>query len=373
MPTACHRYLKQIFSEIRRFFGFYGVYNYDRVERRVICVKFRERREELEKLLVCDAGVRAENSAGRLRPEEEDGVRTCFQRDIDRITHSKAFRRLKHKTQVFLEPEGDHYRTRLTHTLEVTRIARTIARALNLNEDLTEAIGLGHDLGHTPFGHAGERALDEILRDDGGFRHYEQSLRVVDIIEKEGRGLNLTQEVREGILRHTCDPLSRTLEGQTVRLADKIAYINHDVDDAIRSGTLIGEEIPGVVREILGSRYSARINTIVEDVIAQGVEDGFVHMSREVENAVNVFSDFLYERVYRDPVVKGEEKKVSGLLSGIFDYFVANPAKMSAEYLAIADREGVRRAAADYVSGMTDTYAVESYNSIFVPMAWTVK
>ena len=333
----------------------------------------REKREALETLLVCDAGVRAAASTGRFRPEPEDEVRTCFQRDIDRITHSKAFRRLKQKTQVFLEPEGDHYRTRLTHTLEVTRIARTIARALSLNEDLTEAIGLGHDLGHTPFGHAGERALNELLADEGGFRHYEQSLRVVDIIEKEGRGLNLTNEVREGILRHTCDPLSATLEGQTVRLADKIAYINHDVDDAIRSGTLSGDDIPAIVRDTLGHRYSARINTIVEDIIAQGTGAGAVRMSGPVEQAVNVFSDFLYERVYRNPVVKGEERKVQGLLSGIFDYFAANPAKMSAEYLAIAEKDGVRRAAADYVAGMTDPYAIEIHNSIFVPMAWTVK
>ncbi len=333
----------------------------------------REEREELERLLVHDAGVRAENSKGREHPEPEDGVRTCFQRDIDRITHSKAFRRLKQKTQVFLEPEGDHYRTRLTHTLEVTRIARTIARALYLNEDLTEAIGLGHDLGHTPFGHAGERALNELLADRGGFRHYEQSLRVVDIIEKEGKGLNLTYEVREGILRHTCDPLSETLEGQVVRLADKIAYINHDVDDAIRSGTLKGEEIPDEVHRVLGGRYSARINTIVEDIIAQGVEGGMVRMSPEVGHAVDTFSDFLYERVYKNPVVKGEERKILGLLGGIFDYFVKNPAKMSAEYVAIAHCEGVERAAADYVSGMTDPYAIEVHNSIFVPVAWTVK
>ncbi len=333
----------------------------------------REKREALERLIVSDAGVRAEQSAGRLHAEEEDGVRTCFQRDIDRITHSKAFRRLKQKTQVFLEPEGDHYRTRLTHTLEVTRIARTIARALNLNEDLTEAIGLGHDLGHTPFGHAGERALNELLADLGGFRHYEQSLRVVDKIEKDGRGLNLTMETRDGILRHTCDPLAATLEGQVVRLSDKIAYINHDVDDAIRSGTLRGEDIPETVREVLGKRYSTRINTIVEDVIAQGTSSGVVRMSAEVAEAVDVFSDFLYERVYKNPVVKGEEKKVLGLLSGIFDYFVKNPAKMSAEYLETVYTEGPERAAADYVAGMTDPYAIEVHNSIFVPMAWTVK
>ncbi len=336
-------------------------------------MNIREKREELERALVCSRGVRAENSKGREHPESEDEVRTCFQRDIDRITHSKAFRRLKQKTQVFLEPEGDHYRTRLTHTLEVTRIARTISRALYLNEDLTEAIGLGHDLGHTPFGHAGERALNELLAASGGFRHYEQSLRVVDIIEKEGRGLNLTYEVREGILRHTCDPLSETLEGQVVRLADKIAYINHDVDDAIRSGTLRGEDIPDKVRTVLGGRYSARINTIVEDIIARGIEDGRVGMSPEVEDAVNAFSDFLYERVYKNPEVKGEERKVLGLLSGIFDYLVKNPAKMSEEYLSIAEREGVERAVTDYVSGMTDPYAIEMHNRFFVPKAWDIK
>ena len=333
----------------------------------------REKRQELEELLICPAGVRSRDSAGRLRPEPEDQVRTCFQRDIDRITHSKAFRRLKQKTQVFLEPEGDHYRTRLTHTLEVTRIARTIARALMLNEDLTEAIGLGHDLGHTPFGHAGERALNQMLEDSGGFRHYEQSLRVVDVLEKDGRGLNLTQEVREGILRHTCDPLSRTLEGQVVRIADKVAYINHDVDDAIRSGTLRGEEIPENVRRVLGHRYSARIDTIVRDIIDQGTDSGVIRMSGQVAEAVEEFSDFLYRRVYMNPVVKGEERKVLGLLAGIFDYFVKNPAKMSAEYRQIADREGISRAVADYVSGMTDPYAIEIHNSIFVPMAWTVK
>ena len=328
--------------------------------------------EKLEELIICGRGVLSSQSKGRLEPEAEAGSRTCFQRDIDRITHSKAFRRLKQKTQVFLEPEGDHYRTRLTHTLEVTRIARTISRALRLNEDLTEAIGLGHDLGHTPFGHAGERALNEVLSEDGGFRHYEQSLRVVDIIEKEGRGLNLTMEVRDGILRHTCDPLAATLEGQVVRLADKTAYINHDVDDAIRSGTLKEEDIPQQVREVLGSRYSQRINTIVEDIISCGCQ-GNIHMSQEVEGAVDTFYAFLNQRVYKNPVVKGEERKVKGLLTGIFEYYVKNPDRMSEEFRQIADREGIRRAAADYVAGMTDPYAIEVYNSIFVPMAWTVK
>jgi dGTPase len=255
----------------------------------------------------------------------------------------------------------------------VTRIARTISRALELNEDLTEAIGLGHDLGHTPFGHAGERALNKLLCDDGGFRHYEQSLRVVDIIEKEGRGLNLTMEVRDGILRHTNDPLAATLEGQVVRLADKTAYINHDVDDAIRSGTLKEEQLPREVTQVLGDHYSKRINTIVEDIVSCGCSDGYIHMSEEISQAVDVFYEFLYEHVYRNPVVKGEERKVAGILNGIFDYYEKNPEKMSEEFREIADREGVRRAAADYVAGMTDPYAIEVYNSIFVPMAWTVK
>ncbi len=336
-------------------------------------VSIREHHEILERTTVNEHGVRAEDSRGRLTPEREDDVRTCFQRDVDRITHSKAFRRLKQKTQVFLEPEGDHYRTRLTHTLEVTRIARTISRALGLNEDLTEAAGLGHDLGHTPFGHAGERALDTILKDEGGFRHYEQSLRVVDLIEKEGHGLNLTMEVRDGILRHTCDPLAATMEGQVVRIADKIAYINSDVDDAIRSGTLRNEDLPERVTEVLGGSYSKRINTLVVDVINHGCGDGVIGMEPEIAEAVDVFSAFLMERVYRNPVIKGEERKVYGILWGIFDYFERNPSRMSEEYRLIAEREGVRRAVADYIAGMTDPYSIDLYNSIFVPMAWTVK
>ena len=304
----------------------------------------REETEKLEEILVGENGVRAANTIGRVIVEDEDSVRTAFQRDVDRITHSKAFRRLKQKTQVFLDPEGDHYRTRLTHTLEVTRIARTMARALRFNEDLTEAIGLGHDLGHTPFGHAGERALNVIMEADGGFRHYEQSLRVVDTLEKNGRGLNLTYEVRDGIVRHTCDPLAATFEGQAVRLADKIAYINHDVDDAI-----------------------------VTDVIGEGCASGRLRMSPEVGAAVDTFHEFLYENVYRNPTVKGEERKVQGLINGIFEYYFKNPEKMSEEYLAIADRDGLTRAVCDYVAGMTDSYAIAVHKDIFIPMAWTVK
>ncbi len=231
--------------------------------------ELRKKREALELVMISDCGARAADSRGRMHPEEECPIRTCFQRDTDRIIHSKAFRRLMHKTQVFLQPEGDHYRTRLTHTLEVTRIARTIARGLMLNEDLTEAIALGHDLGHTPFGHAGERALNEIMDANGGFRHYEQSLRVVDVLEKDGRGLNLTWEVRNGILRHTNDPPADTLEGQVVRVADRTAYMNHDADDAIRAGILRESDIPPEVTCALGERYSERIDTIIRDVLTE--------------------------------------------------------------------------------------------------------
>ncbi|MBQ4382094.1 MAG: deoxyguanosinetriphosphate triphosphohydrolase [Oscillospiraceae bacterium] len=336
-------------------------------------MNIREETQRLEELVVGPRGVRAVNTAGRRISEEEDDVRTAFQRDVDRITHSKAFRRMKQKTQVFLDPEGDHYRTRLTHTLEVTRVARTMARALRLNEDLTEAIGLGHDLGHTPFGHAGERALNELMKDVGGFRHYEQSLRVVDVLEKDGRGLNLTYEVRDGILRHTCDPLAATLEGQLVRLADKIAYINHDVDDSIRAGILREEDIPGEVREVLGRRYSMRINTIVSDVIQQGCDKGPVHMGEKVGHAVDAFYAYLNENVYHNPVVKGEERKVLGLISGIYDHYYRNPDLMGREFAAIADRDGLRRAVCDYVAGMTDTYAIAVHEDIFVPKAWMVK
>lgn len=333
----------------------------------------REETQKIEDMTLCEFGVRSAQTQGRRIPEEDDSVRTPFQRDVDRITHCKAFRRLKQKTQVFLEPEGDHYRTRLTHTLEVTRIARTLARAMRLNEDLTEAIGLGHDLGHTPFGHAGERALDELMSGFGGFRHYEQSLRVVDIIEKEGYGLNLTYEVRDGILRHTCDPLCKTKEGQLVRLSDKIAYINHDVDDAIRAGVLSPEDIPDEVTRVLGKRYSERINSLVENVISVGPAVGRLGYTPEVEKAVDTFTEFLYKNVYLNPVVKGEERKVKGIIEGLFDYYIRNRDRMGEEFQVIADRDGIERAAADYVAGMTDSYAIEMFNNIFVPMAWTVK
>ncbi len=341
--------------------------------KREIMENIRETREKLEEVMISAFGVRAKDSRGREFPEEECSVRTCFQRDVDRIIHSKAFRRLKHKTQVFLQPEGDHYRTRLTHTLEVSRIARTISRALMLNEDLTEAIALGHDLGHTPFGHAGERALNEILESKGGFHHYEQSLRVVDKLEKDGKGLNLTYEVRNGILRHTNNPLAETLEGQVVRLSDRVAYINHDVDDAIRAGILSGEELPEEIKNALGNKYSTRIDTITRDIIENSRCQNEIRMSPGIYFVVDSFHSFMFENVYKNPKAKSEESKVYGILSKIFEYYVKNPDKLPQEYRNIAEFDGVERAVCDYVSGMTDTYAAYIFGEIFIPGAWAVR
>ena len=332
----------------------------------------REKREKIEDIIVGPLGVKARDSKGRFAPDDECNVRTCFQRDVDRIIHSKSFRRLKHKTQVFLRPEGDHYRTRLTHTLEVTRIARTIARALELNEDLAEAISLGHDLGHTPFGHAGERALDVLMADEGGFRHYDQSLRVVDVLEKDGRGLNLTYEVRNGIVRHTTDPLAATLEGRVVRLCDRIAYVNHDVDDAIRAGILREEDIPEEVTGALGVSFSARINTLVEDVISSSFGKNDITQSPAMFFVLETFHTFMYERVYKNPEAKSEETKVLGLLEGMFENYVKYPEHLPEDYRAIIEKDGLRRAVCDYISGMTDKYAVDQFSNIYIPMAWSV-
>ena len=331
----------------------------------------RERRERAEELLVCSRGVRARESAGRPRPEPECEVRTCFQRDIDRIIHCKSFRRLKHKTQVFLQPEGDHYRTRLTHTLEVARIARTISRALMLNEDLTEAIALGHDLGHTPFGHAGERALNDIF--PGGFRHYEQSLRVVDRLEKDGRGLNLCRETRTGILNHTTGTPRGSLEADVVRLSDRIAYINHDLDDAERAGILAPGDEPAIIRERLGERNSERINSIVNDVIETSAELDVILMSPDITDAVQVFTDFMYSEVYKNPVAKGEESKVGNILRSIWEYYVNRPEALPDDYRSLADEDGLERAVTDYVSGMTDKYVMDVYSELFIPKSWQVR
>ncbi len=329
----------------------------------------RESREKLEMSMVSSRGVLAANSKGRLAPEEEDDIRTCFQRDVDRITHCKSFRRLKHKTQVFLQPEGDHYRTRLTHTLEVARIARTVSRALMLNEDLTEAIALGHDLGHTPFGHAGERALAQIC---GGFRHYEQSLRVVDKIEKSGRGLNLCYETRMGILNHTHGAPDDTAEATVVRFSDRIAYINHDVDDAIRAGIITTENLPFLVLQRIGDEHSIRINSIISDLV-ENSRDGEIKLSADMEEAVELFHKFLFEAVYLNPKAKSEESKVLGILSGIWEHYMADISRLPEDYRTIAAQDGDATAVCDYISGMTDDYAISRFSEIFIPTAWQVK
>ncbi len=331
----------------------------------------RERTERAEELLLSPQACKSKDSRGRLRPEEPCPVRTCFQRDVDRIVHCKAFRRLKRKTQVFLQPEGDHYRTRMTHTLEVTRIARTIARGLGLNEDLTEAAALGHDLGHTPFGHAGERALNEIM--PGGFRHNVQSLRVVDKLEKEGDGLNLTYEVRRGILCHTGSDRAETLEGQILWYADRIAYINHDIEDAMRGGIIYPLDIPIQLRQTLGYKKSQRIDTLVRDVIDASQGRNCIRQTPEIGRAMNELRDFLFQMVYRNPQAKGEEGKAEEMLHRMFEAYVKDPDKLPADFQEIRFQEGVERAVCDYIAGMTDSYAVSKYGELFIPKAWTVK
>ena len=330
----------------------------------------REERERLEHYIVGPFGIRAEDSRGRLHPEEECAIRTCFQRDVDRITHSKSFRRLKHKTQVFLRPEGDHYRTRLTHTLEVSRLARTVARALNLNEDLTEAVALGHDLGHTPFGHAGERALNTIH--PGGFKHYEQSLRVVDYLERDGRGLNLCEETRLGILHHTYGAPDDSCEAVAVRLCDRIAYINHDLDDSIRAGLLTAEEVPARIRQDCGERNSERTNAFISDLIANS-GDGVLQMSPAMQETFAFFHSFMFSDVYTNPLAKREEGKVEGILARLYEYYTAHPEALPEDLAGVIERDGRERAACDYISGMTDGYAMEKYGELFIPFAWTVK
>ena len=312
-------------------------------------------------------------SRGRLtaEPAGESDMRTCYQRDTDRIVHCKAFRRLMHKTQVFLQPEGDHYRTRMTHTLEVARISRTIARALNLNEDLTEAAAMGHDLGHTPFGHAGEIALTDCLGKP--FRHNEQSLRVVDVLEKDGAGLNLTYEVRMAILGHTGDRIPETQEGQIVRRADQIAYVNHDIDDAIRAGILRDKDIPRFIANVLGSNHSQRIDTLVRDCILTSREAGTIALSPKVDEALRELRAFMFERVYRNPVAKGEESKAKDMLYRLYTYYCAHPEALPADFLPQLSFEGMERTVCDYIAGMTDNYAVDKFTEIFIPMGWQVR
>jgi dGTPase len=303
--------------------------------------------------------------ARRREPEEDSPVRTPFQRDRDRIVHAKAFRRLKHKTQVFIAPEGDHYRTRLTHTIETCCIARTVARALGLNEDLTEAIGLGHDLGHPPFGHIGEEALDEALREHGeaGFRHNEHSLRVVDSIERDGRGLNLTEQVRDGILNHTGPGKPATLEGRVVRLVDRVAYINHDIDDAVRAGILAEDDLPAAEIELLGPTGAARIDTLVRDIVATSRRAGEIAQSEEVAGAMLRLRKFMFDRVYLGAEARSEHERVHRTLRGLFDYYLEHPDRVPGADGA----DGGLQRVTDYVAGMTDRFAIASFKRLALP------
>lgn len=324
--------------------------------------------EELEEKNLSPYATLSRNSRGRERPEEKCDVRTDFQRDRDRIIYSKAFRRLKHKTQVFISPEGDHYRTRLTHTLEVSQIARTIARGLRLNEDLTEAIALGHDLGHTPFGHAGERVLDRMV--SNGFKHNEQSVRVVSFLEKDRKGLNLTWEVLDGIQCHTGDRLPATLEGQIIRYADKIAYINHDIEDAIRGGILREEDIPKEAAAILGRSSSQRINNMIVNIIENSGDGQGIRMSREFQEATNLLRDFMFQKVYIGSAAKKEETKAERMLRELFIWLMEHPDYLPDDFRNSIHDVGLEQCVTDYVAGMTDRYAVRKFNEIFVPVSW---
>lgn len=324
--------------------------------------------EQNERLILSEQACFSADSAGRQVFEEKCPLRTDFQRDRDRIIHSRAFRRLKHKTQVFLSPESDHYRTRLTHTLEVAQIARTIARALRLNEDLTEAIALGHDLGHTPFGHAGERALDELF--SGGFTHFEQSIRVCDKLEKGGRGLNLTAEVLDGILHHTRGEWAHSLEGQVVRYADRIAYINHDIEDAVRAGVISYGDLPVSIVEHLGKSKSARINTLVVSLVENSKDN--ICMDKVTEEYYNKLHKYLFDSVYKNPTAKAEEAKVYGIIAGLYEHFLKNPDKLNGEYRLVCENEGKERAVTDYIAGMTDHYAITVYSDCFIPKSWGI-
>lgn len=333
-------------------------------------MNIREEMEEREKSLLSPYAVKSAESLGRDRYEEECDVRTAFQRDRDRILHCKSFRRLKDKTQVFLAPLGDHYRNRLTHTLEVSQIARTIAKALRLNEDLVEAIALGHDLGHTPFGHAGERALNRVCPE--GFAHYRQSVRVVEVLEKDGQGLNLTKEVRDGILNHRTASFPSTLEGQVVRLSDKIAYIHHDMDDAQRAGIITEDDIPITLRMLLGYTTRERLNTFVHDIIETSMDRDQIVMSPEIEGALMDLRQIMFRSVYENPVAKKEEGKAEEMLERLYEYYSVHPEVMSREYRDLITMRGEsrERVVCDYLSGMTDQYSMIKFRELFIPKAW---
>ncbi|MDO4730644.1 MAG: deoxyguanosinetriphosphate triphosphohydrolase [Clostridia bacterium] len=330
-------------------------------------MNLREQTENYEESFLSANATLAKNSKGRYYQDELCPIRTIFQQDRDRIIHSKAFRMLKHKTQVFLSPNDDHYRTRLTHTLEVSQVARTISRALKLNEDLTEAIALAHDLGHTPFGHAGERALNDIMK--GGFRHYEQGVRVVEKLEKMPRGLNLSYEVRNGILCHTKGKNADTLEGQVVRIADRIAYINHDIDDALTAGIIKSEDIPKSCEEILGTKLSKRINTLVFSLIENST-DKDLKMSEEVQEQFDMLHKFMYDKVYYNKFAREEEDKIPYFIESLFEYIVKKPDVILPTYKNIMLEEGTERAVCDFIASLSDQYAIKLFDDLFIPKAW---
>lgn len=330
----------------------------------------RQSQEEWEKQYLSPYAALSANSQGRDTMEDPCDLRTVYQRDRDRILHCKSFRRLKHKTQVFLAPEGDHYRTRLTHTLEVSQIGRTIARALRLNEDLTEAIALGHDIGHTPFGHCGERVLDRLC--STGFRHYEQSIRVLEFLEKDGVGLNLTKEVRDGIVNHRTSGKPSTLEGKVIRLADKIAYINHDIDDAIRGGILCEENLPAECTDILGHSTKERLNTLIHDIIKESMDKPDIIMSKDVENAMSKLRNYMFDSVYTNPIAKSEETKADKMLSEMYKYFIEHYEEIPESFRELEEQHGedVERTVCDYIAGMSDQYAVNIFKKIYIPVSW---
>ncbi len=330
----------------------------------------RQQTEQLEHQIYSPMAAFSDESVGRDRYTAPCEIRTVYQRDRDRILHSKSFRRLKHKTQVFLSPRGDHYRTRLTHTLEVAQLSRTIAKALRLNEDLADAIALGHDLGHTPFGHAGERALDEVC--PWGFAHYKQSVRVVELLENDGQGLNLTWEVRDGMLNHRTSGRPHTMEGRIVRFCDKIAYINHDIDDAERAGLLTEDQIPLPWRQAIGYTTRERLNTLVKDVIRTSLEMGALAMSAGMEEQMQQLRQFMFAHVYRNPVAKGEEEKAIRMVQRLYAYYCQHIDELPAEYHFLIGSLGEKpeRVVCDYIAGMTDQYAIQKFTDLFVPASW---
>ena len=329
----------------------------------------REELEQRERTYLSPFAVCSADTKGRERPMDPCPLRTEFQRDRDRILHCKSFRRMKFKTQVFIAPEGDHYRTRLTHTLEVSQVARTLARCLHLNEDLTEAIALGHDLGHTPFGHSGERSLDRLTQN--GFRHNEQSLRVVEVLEG-GEGLNLTYEVRDGILKHSGSLNPETLEGECVARADRIAYINHDIDDALRAGVLREFEMPQDLMRVLGETHGQRINTMIADIVQESQGQPHLRMSDEIQAASDEMRAFMFEHVYMDAWRKEEERRCDHVIEALFEYYMEHPGKMPLEYVQISYRDGIERAVTDFLACMTDRYALRTYQQLFVPVSFPV-